>query len=212
VTRDDDAHDQSDAKLLEELGKLRSAGVDDRRQREIIGLLIAGWYDRFFGYLAGKMGTEAAEEVAGRVQLELLRRLLRRAEFPVPWGAVVWRVVRDTGWEFIQERKARTKHEVAAEGVDSRVVAEPSEDPIAELDPERDAGRFSELVGELPERDQLVIRLRVIDEVPRAEAAKVLGINENAVDQARHRAIIRLAKLAKERGVSRPDKSEENEV
>lgn len=45
MTRDDDAHHQSDAKLLEELAKLRAAGIAEARQREIIGLLIAGWYD-----------------------------------------------------------------------------------------------------------------------------------------------------------------------
>lgn len=32
MTRDDDAHDQSDARLLEELAKLRAAGVAEPRQ------------------------------------------------------------------------------------------------------------------------------------------------------------------------------------
>lgn len=212
MTRDDDAHDHSDAKLLEELAKLRAAGVAEPRQNEIIGLLIAGWYDRFFGYLAAKMGTEAAEEVAGRVELELLKRLLKRAEFPVPWGAVVWRVVRDQRWAFIQEQKKRAEHEFHVENVDTHRLAEPSEDPIDELDPDRDAERLTKLLEELSERDQLVINLRVIDEVPRPDAAEALEIDENAVDQARHRAIIRLAKLAKERGVSRPDESDENKT
>jgi RNA polymerase sigma factor (sigma-70 family) len=212
VTRDNEAHDQTDAELLEELAKLRALGVAEGRQSEIIGLLVAGWYDRFFGYLAAKMGTEAAEEVAGRVQFELLLRLRKRAEFPVPWGAVVWRVVRDERWAFIQEQKARREHEVHVEDIDSSPSVEPAEDPIAELDPRRDADRFLALVDELSERDQLVIKMRVIEEVPRSEVAEVLGINENAVDQARSRAIIRLAKLAKERGVSRPDESDENEA
>ena len=212
MTRDDDAHDQTDAELLGELAKLRAANVAEPRQNEIIGLLIAGWYDRFFGYLAARMGTDAAEEIAGRVQFELLLRLRKQVEFPVPWGVVVWRVVRDERWAFIQEHKARTEHEVQVEDIDSTLSAEPPEDPIAELDPEKDADRFLALVEELSERDQQVIRLRVIDEVPRREAAEALGINENAVDQARSRAIIRLAKLAKERGVSRPDESDENET
>jgi RNA polymerase sigma factor (sigma-70 family) len=209
VTRDDDAHDQTDAELLKELAKLRAVGVAEPRQREIIGLLIAGWYDRFFGYLASHIGTHDAEEVASRVELRLVRLLLRKHDFSAAWGAVVWRTVHDEAYRFYQQREKRK--EFAVEEVYADPAAEPVDDPIEELDldPSAEADRFTKLVEELSERDQLVIRLRVIEEVPRHAVAEALGINENAVDQARSRAIIRLAKLAKERGVSRPDESDE---
>jgi RNA polymerase sigma factor (sigma-70 family) len=212
VTRDDDAHDQSDAKLLEELAKLRAADVDEPRQRETIGLLIAGWYDRFFGYLAARIGSQEAEEVASLVEFRLVRLLLREHEFSAAWGAVVWRTVHDEAYRFYRHHEKRK--EFAVEEVYADPAAEPFEDPLEELDldPSADADRFMKLVGELSERDQLVIKLRVLDEVPRAEVAEALGINENAVDQARSRAIRRLAKLARERGVSRPDESDENEA
>lgn len=212
MTRDDDAHDQSDAKLLEELARLRAGAVDERRQSEIIGLLIAGWYDRFFGYLASHIGTHDAEEVASRVELRLVRLLLRTHEFSAAWGAVVWRTVHDEAYRFYQQRDKRKEFPV--DEVYADPTTEPLEDPLEELnlDPTAEAGRFMKLVEELSERDQQLINLRVIDEVPRHEVAEALGINENAVDQARSRAIIRLAKLAKERGVSRSDDSDENEA
>ncbi|MGH7913575.1 MAG: RNA polymerase sigma factor [Candidatus Binataceae bacterium] len=212
MTRDDDAHDQTDAELLEELAKLRAAAVAEPRQSEIIGLLIAGWYDRFFGYLASHIGTQEAEEVASRVELRLVRLLLRECEFSAAWGAVVWRTVHDEAYRFYQQREKRKEFPV--EEVYANPAAEPFEDPLEELflDPSAEADRFTKLVEELSERDQLVIKMRVIDDVPRNEVAEALGINENAVDQARSRAIIRLAKLAKERGVSRPDESDENEA
>jgi RNA polymerase sigma factor (sigma-70 family) len=212
LMRDDDAHDQSDAKLLDELSRLRASGAADHRQREIIGLLIAGWYDRFFGYLASHIGTQDAEEVAARVELRLVRLLLRKHAFSAAWGAVVWRTVRDEAYRFYQQREKRKEFPV--EDVYADPAGEPFEDPLDELDlnPSAEADRFTKLVEELSERDQLVIKMRVIDDVPRSEVAEALGIRENAVDQARSRAIIRLAKLAKERGVSRPDESDENET
>lgn len=211
MTRDD-AHDQSDAKLLKELAKLRAAGVADRRQREIIGLLIAGWHDRFFGYLAAHIGTQEAEEVASRVELRLVRLLLRKHAFSAAWGAVVWRTVHDEAYSFYQQHEKRKAFPV--EEVYADPAAEPFEDPLEglDLDPPAEAGRFMRLVGELSERDQQVINLLVIDETPRPEAAEALGISVNAIDQARHRAIRRLAKLARERGVSRSNESEENET
>jgi RNA polymerase sigma factor (sigma-70 family) len=212
VTRDDDAHDQTDAELLEELAKLRALGVGEPRQSDIMGLLIAGWYDRFFGYLASHIGTQDAEEVASRVELRLVRLLLRKHAFSAAWGAVVWRTVHDEAYRFYQQREKR--REFPVEEVHADPPGEPFQDPLEELDldPSAEAGRFTKLVEELSERDQLVIKMRVIDDVPRSEVAEALGINENAVDQARSRAIIRLAKLAKERGVSRPDESDENET
>jgi RNA polymerase sigma factor (sigma-70 family) len=212
VTRDDEAHDQTDAELLEELARLRALGVAERRQSEIIGLLIAGWYDRFFGYLASHIGTHEAEEVASRIELRLVRLLLRKCEFSAAWGAVVWRTVHDEAYRFYRQHEKRKEFPV--EEVYADPGAEPFEDPLKDfdLDPPAEADRFLALVDELSERDQLVIKMRVIEEVPRSEVAEALGINENAVDQARSRAIIRLAKLAKERGVSRPHESEENEA
>jgi RNA polymerase sigma factor (sigma-70 family) len=212
VTRDDEAHDQTDAELLEELAKLRALGVAERRQSEIIGQLIAGWYDRFFGYLASRIATQEAEEVACRVELRLVRLLLRQCEFSAAWGAVVWQTVHDEAYRFYQQREKRKEFPVEAVYADP--AAEPFEDPLEELDldPSAEASRFLALVDELSERDQLVIKMRVIEELPRSEVAEALGINENAVDQARSRAIVRLAKLAKERGVSRPHESEENEA
>ncbi len=202
MTRDPAAHDRSDAKLLAELGKLRAADEHPGRQKRIMGELIGGRYPLFVGWLTARTGREAAEEIAGRVELRLVLLLRIRHEFSAPFGAVVWRIVRDERWAFIQEQN--TSRETPVAEVHTDPSAEPADDPFEELDfdPERDAERFTKLVGELSVRDQEVIKLLVIDEVPRPEAAERLGMNVNALDQARHRALVRLAKLAKERGVS----------
>ena len=209
MTRDPAAHDRSDTKLLAELGELRAANELPERQNRIIGELIGGRYLIFLPWLTARTGREAAEEIAGRVELRLVLLLRTRHHFSAPFGAVVWRIVRDERWAYIQEQNA--SHETPVAGVYADPSAEPDEDPFVDIDfdPERDAERFTKLVAELSERDQRVIQLLVIDELPRSEAAERLGVKVNALDQARHRALRRLAELAKERGVS--DDSPEGE-
>ena len=210
VSEDDGAHDQADGELLRELSRLRSSGDDGVRQSEIIGELISGWEPLFSRWLVLKVGRQDGDEVTGRVVERLVRLLLRTHEFNAPWGAVVWRTVKDEAFRY--HRTHRRELSVAEVYPDPDTA--PSADPFDELklDPDNDARRLTELVAHLSERDQLIIQLTVLDERPRPEAAAALGIKINALDQAKHRALERLAKLAARHGVSNKDDQDEKKT
>jgi DNA-directed RNA polymerase specialized sigma24 family protein len=64
----------------------------------------------------------------------------------------------------------------------------------------------------LSDRDRRVIELTVLEERPRPETAASLGIKPNALDQAKHRALKRLAELATDDGVSGDSDEDENKT
>jgi RNA polymerase sigma factor (sigma-70 family) len=202
VSEDHGAHDDQDDQLLRELTRLRAAGRDDERQREIMGELISGWEPYFRPWLVLRIGRHDGDEVASRVLLRLFGLLLRRQQFTAAWGAVVWRTVRDEAYRFYRECDGRREQPVAETHTDPD--AEPYDDPIdqLELDPNEDARRLMALLAELSPRDRRIIELTVLEEQPRTEAAASLGIKLGALDTAKHRALERLAKLAARDGVS----------
>lgn len=201
--RDDDAHDADDAALLRELARLRAAGGDSSREREIIATLIGGWHPIFKGWLVSRIGRQDGDEVSERIVVRLVELLVRERKLTAAWGACVWRIVRDEAFRYYRGREQSRERLVADVYADPN--SPPAEVPLDELplDPERDSKRFTALVTELSERDQRVLELTVIEERPRPEAAARLGLTVNALNQARHRAVEHLAELAAERGVSR---------
>ncbi len=203
----DDAHDADDAELLREITRLR-------REREIVARLIGGWEPIFRGWLVSRIGRQEAEEVASRIVVRLVELLASGRTIRAAWGACVWRIVRDEVFTYHQRRTKSQQRErlvadvYAASG--EREVADRAED--IRLDPDRDATRLTELVKQLSDRDQRVIELAIIEERPRPEAAALLGLTVNAFDQARHRAVEHLAKLAAAHGVSGSGNSDEQET
>lgn len=200
--QDDDAHDADDAALLRELARLRRGGGDTGREREIIASLIGGWEPIFKGWLVSRIGRQDGEEVGERIVVRLVELLVRERTLTAAWGACVWRIVRDEAFRYHRGR-AQSKEQLVAE-VYTNPDATPADDPLDELplDPARDATRLTELVKELSERDQRVIELTIVEERPRPEAAALLGLRVNALNQARHRAVQHLAKLAATKDVS----------
>lgn len=214
MQRNDDAHDGDDAELLRELMRLRGGGGDSGREREIVARLIGGWEPIFKGWLATRIGSQEAEEVSARIVVRLVELLASGRTISAAWGACVWRIVRDEGFGYYQRRKKTQERERLVADVHAGSEEQGVEDRLEEvcLDPERDAARLTELVKELSERDQRVIQLTIIDERPRPKAAELLGLTVNALDQARHRAVKHLAKLAATRGVSGSGDSDEGEA
>jgi DNA-directed RNA polymerase specialized sigma24 family protein len=209
VRREDDVHDADDAALLRELTRLHAAGGDVVRERDIIAILIGGWEPIFKGWLVSRIGRQDGEEVGERIVVRLVELLVRERKLTAVWGACVWRIVRDEAYRYYRGREQSRERLVAEVYADPDTV--PADDPLEELplDPERDATRLTELVKELSERDQRVIELTIIEERPRPEAAALLGLRVNALNQARHRAVRNLAKLAASKGVSGGSGSDE---
>lgn len=207
VHRDDDAHDAEDGELLHELAELRASAADPEREREIIAELIGGWEPLFRGWLISRIGRQDAEDVGAIIVVRLVALLRSGRTITAAWGACVWTVVGDEAYRYYRRRE-RSKERLVAD-----VYADPNnapvEDPFEAIDPARDATRLTTLVKQLSERDQEVIQLTVIEERPRREAAKLLGLSVNALNQARHRAVRNLAKLARKNGVSGSGESDE---
>ena len=212
MSEDHGAHDDEDDDLLRELARLRAAATGDARQREIIGELISGWEPYFRPWLVIRIGRHEGDEVASRVLLRLVRLLLRKHEFTAAWGAVVWQTVKDEAYRFYREHDNPREQPTA--DLYSDPEAEPYEDPLneLELDPDEDAHRLTDLLGKLSDRDRRVIELTVLEERPRPETAASLGIKANALDQAKHRALKRLAELAADNGVSSDSDKDENKT
>jgi len=200
VHRDDDAHDAEDAELLRKLAELRASVADPEREREIIAELIGGWEPLFRGWLVSRIGRQDGEDVGEIVVVRLVALLKSGRKMTAAWGACVWTIVRDEAYRYYRWRE-RSKERLVAE-VYADPDDAPAEDPFEDIDPARDAARLTALVKQLSERDQQVIQLTVIEERPRREAAKVLGLTVNALNQARHRAVRNLAELAHKNGVS----------
>jgi DNA-directed RNA polymerase specialized sigma24 family protein len=209
VHREDDAHDADDAALLRELARLRTGGGDVAREREIVAILIGGWEPIFKGWLVSRIGRQDGEEVGERIVVRLVELLVRERKITAAWGACVWRIVRDEAFRYYRGREQSPERLVPEVYADPDAV--PADDPLEELplDPQRDAARLTELVKELSQRDQRVIELTVLEERPRPEAAALLGLTVNALNQARHRAVEHLATLAAAKGVSAGGNSDE---
>jgi RNA polymerase sigma factor (sigma-70 family) len=213
VSENHGAHDDEDDDLLRELAQLRAADIDGERQREIIGELISGWEPYFRPWLVIRIGRHDGDEVASRVLFRLIRLLLRpKLEFSAAWGAVVWRTVKDEAYRFYRERDNAREQPVAE--VYHNPEAEPHDDPLdeLELDPNEDARRLIGLLGKLSDRDRRIVELTVLEERPRPESAGELGIKVNALDQAKHRALKRLAELAADGGVSEGSDEDEKKA
>ena len=214
VQRNDDAHDADDAELLREFARLRAGEGDARREGEIVARLIGGWEPIFRGWLVSRIGRQEAEEVGSRIVVRLVELLASGRTISAAWGACVWRIVHDEAFSYHQRRKKSQQRERLVAEVyadsDERDAADRVEEIL--LDPERDATRLTGLAKQLSDRDQRVIQLAIIEERPRPEAAELLGLTINALDQARHRAVKHLAKLAAGHGVSRSGHSDEKET
>jgi DNA-directed RNA polymerase specialized sigma24 family protein len=209
VHQGDDAHDADDAELLRELARLRAGGGDANGEREIMATLIGGWEPIFKGWLVSRIGPQGGEEVSARIVVRLVVLLVSGRNLSAAWGACVWRIVRDESFRYYRGREQSRERLVPEVYADLDAV--PTDDPLEELplDPEDDARRLTELVKELSDRDQRVIELTIIDERPRPEAAALLGLTVNALNQARHRAVQHLANLAVDKGVSGGGNSDE---
>lgn len=200
VHRDHDGRDAGDAELLRELVELRQTAANPERERELIAKLVGGWEPIFRGWFVSRIGRQDGEDVAQIVVVRLVALLKSGRKIDAAWGACVWTIVGDEAYRYYRRRE-RSKERLVAE-VYADPDDAPAEDPLDDIDPARDAARLTQLVKQLSERDQQVIQLTVIEERPRPEAAQLLGLSVNATNQARHRAVRNLAKLAHENGVS----------
>ncbi|MER3409925.1 MAG: hypothetical protein C4305_02495 [Thermoleophilia bacterium] len=157
------------------------------RDAEDARLLASGEYARLLAVydpvivqrcVAALKGSLDAEDVAQDVKLRLYRELRGGKTYPVPFRVVVHKVIDWTVKEYFDGRPTDVP---VPEGW------EPSseDDSIGPM-------YVESLIADLPPRDREVAALHLVEGLSPAQIAARLGMHRNAVDQALHRARVKL--------------------
>lgn len=157
------------------------------RDAEDARLLASGEYARLLAVydpvivqrcVAALKGSPDAEDVAQDVKLRLYREVSGGKTYPVPFRVVVHKVI---DWTVREYFTGRPTHLPLPEGW------EPSgeDDSLGPL-------YVEQLIADLPPRDREVCSLYLVEGLSPAQIADRLGIARNAVDQALHRARVKL--------------------
>lgn len=165
-----DARDAEDTRLL-------AAGE--------IGLLVESYYGVIIDRCRAKArgNEEAALEIAGAVAERLLSELKRGRAYRVPFRVVVHKVI---DWKAAEHYGRR---DVAIVELDEDHVDGSAADPFAEFESDYDLDLLFE---GLSPRERQVMELRWREGLAIEQVAQRLEMTRNAVDQALHRALVRL--------------------
>ena len=146
--------------------------------------------DRVFGHaLRLTRSSHDAEDVTALVFLEAWRR---RDRVRLVDGTILPWLLVTTGYVIRNLERSRRRHRAAMASVPPAEATPDFTDSVDErLDGTRAAGRLREAFTALPARDQDVLTLCVLEELPLAEAAEVLrlplGTVKSRLSRAKHR-------------------------
>lgn len=132
--------------------------------------------------VAALRGHADAEDVAQDVKLRLWRELQAGKEYPVPYKVVVSKVI---DWTLRDYRQGRDTHAPLPDGFDAGAA-----DPTGAVGAEESVRDL--LSAWLQGRARQVCELRYLEGLEIEDIAKRLGMTRNAVDQALHRAHVKL--------------------
>jgi RNA polymerase sigma-70 factor (ECF subfamily) len=167
-----------------------AAGRDEVRRAEFESL-VADVYAPLQRYLRRRTDAASADDVLGDVLLVLWRRFDDvPAEAPQAWCFGVAR-------RCLANRVRGDERQRALEGRLAALPADASTD-------DRDDALLEELLAQLPEKQQEVLRLWAWEQLAPREIAVVLGISANAASIRLHRATLQLKQLFAARKSSDP--------
>jgi DNA-directed RNA polymerase specialized sigma24 family protein len=208
ATHDSSRHDNVDARRLVELRQAITNG-DVERARVLMGELIAGWRPMVEGYLAARTGQEVAEEVVSRLELKLLRLLLRKQDFRQAWGKVVWENAKWILSDVLEERQREIERRAEMEDIGAEIGDPKSGFEIEALD-ERlsiDAGRLYRALARLSDDDRRLLEMIYWEDMEDGAAATKIGIVPGTFAVRKHRAIERLRAAFFAPDVMNPDET-----
>jgi RNA polymerase sigma-70 factor (ECF subfamily) len=201
-------HDDIDARRLVELRRAL-ADSDLQRVRVLIGELIAGWRPMVEGYVEARAGHDVAEEVISRLEEKLAKLLLRKQDFPQPWGQIVWK---NAKWVLADVRRERQDEaglyaEVDDVGSEIGDLSGPLE--IEALDDRLsvDADRVRRALAALSDDDRRLLEMLYWKDMEDGSAATELGIAPGTFAVRKHRALERLRAAFFDPDVIGPDGS-----
>jgi RNA polymerase sigma factor (sigma-70 family) len=211
LTSDDfSRHDTLDAGRLAALRDAIAKG-EDQLVRVLLGELIAGWRPIVEGYLATRTGQEVAEEVISRLEVKLLRLLLRKQEFTQVWGKVVWENARWVLSDVLKERQREIGRRAKVEDISAEIGDPASGFEIEALD-ERlsvDADRLNRALARLSDNDRRLFEMIYWEDMDDADAAAELDLAPGTFAVRKHRALERLRAAFSDPDVIDPSKAPE---
>jgi RNA polymerase sigma-70 factor (ECF subfamily) len=175
--RDNDTHENEERLLIERIRRGDGYAFTE---------LVTRYLDpvtRFAFYLLGS--EDAAEDVAQQVFVSVWERR-ETLDTVLSLKAYLFRAVRNRAFDERKAMQVRERYRASVQnevgtGLQSGAVASP-EDTILNAETIRAA------MKELPERRQLVLRLRIEDELTHAEIGEILGISPQAAQVLAGRA------------------------
>jgi RNA polymerase sigma factor (sigma-70 family) len=211
LTSDDfSRHDTLDARRLAALRDAIAKG-EDQLVRVLLGELIAGWRPIVEGYLATRTGQEVAEEVISRLEVKLLRLLLRKQEFTQAWGKVVWENAKWVLSDVLKERQREIERRAKVEDISAEIGDPTSGFEIEALD-ERlsvDADRLNRALARLSDNDRRLFEMIYWEDMDDADAAAELDLAPGTFAVRKHRALERLGAAFSDPDVIDPSQAPE---
>jgi RNA polymerase sigma-70 factor, ECF subfamily len=159
----------SDLELLEGLRRDQEPALDELVQRKTAPLLQAAY--RILGDL---------EEARDVVQVAFLRMWEHRTRYDARWSPNTWiyRIVTNLSIDHLRSRRSRERHH---EPYRKQLRQVEGERGFADLQQREVEAIFSELAGELSEKQRLAFLLREVEGLSSHEVAAVLECRESTV-------------------------------
>jgi len=159
------------------------------------GALLAGYRKGLYGYLRRKGFN--AEEADDLTQETLIRAYLHLADFRgASLSAWLYRIASNVAVDFLRKQRL---HSVPLESL-LYTPADEGRDPVDALDRDERRAQIMELIGQLPECHQRVLKLRYFEDQSMAEIAGVIQCSPLAAKLRVFRALTALRKRCRTLG------------
>jgi len=158
---------------------IEAAQADPRRFADLYEL----HFERVYAYVARRVGNPSeAEDLTSTVFHQALANIRRFEWRGTPFVAWLFRIAANA----IADRWKRAAREAGNPAGEPSVLPEPAMEAVEQ------SALLARLVGQLPEDQQRVVRLRFTEEKSVREIAQAMGRSEGAVKQLQFRALQQL--------------------
>jgi RNA polymerase sigma-70 factor, ECF subfamily len=149
------------------------------------------FFKKIYRFIFFRVGhKEVAEDLAEEVFLKAFAKIASVNE-PGAFEGWLYRIARNLVIDFYRQKKST----VALEEIENTLEYETNVVDIENLQEQQKI--FLKLLKELGAEQQVVIKLKFLEELENSEIAELLGKNEGAIRVIQHRAIIKLQELIK---------------
>lgn len=157
---------------------------------EQFGLLYDAYAERIYRYIFYRTRDRAvAEDLTSATFFKAVKGLKRFDASKGEFSAWIYRIARNTLFDHYRNRHHTEPLEAAEE------IADPAKDIESDASDREIARKVKESFSKLSDDQREIVTMRVWDDMPYAEIAKVLGKSEGSCKMAFYRATLRLKEL-----------------